>query len=168
MFDLKLSTAIYVFRGLLTKAELANADRTRLMKLLYLTNIRYLADVPDCTPEDTPFAEYQYTAFPNGPLEEYVYSYIETIRRFILDGGDDSELSGELEHYRERLDAAIEDVKKYFVPKETSWLVDFTHNDLFEWARTNKKERLTFSDGYGMECSALSDYLKFAKPYDGD
>ena len=161
MLDLKLSTAIYVFNGLLTKAELAEADRTRLMKLLYLTNISYLASMPVPTPVGTPFADYQYTAFPNGPLEEYVYSYIEKVRRYAQEGKMDTEITAEMANYQPTLNDAITQVKKYFVPKETNWLINFTHNGLSEWAKTGIKEKLAFNGGYGKECADYKSYIDF-------
>lgn len=164
MFDLKLSTAIYVFNGLLTKDELAEADRTRLMKLLYLTNISYLASMTAPTPLGTPFAEYQYTAFPNGPLEEYVYSYLETVRSYVLDGVMDG-INKMMAPYQPFLNDAINQVKKYFVPKETSWLINFTHNDLSEWAKTAPKQLLAFNGGYKEECADLLKYIRFTDNY---
>ena len=165
MLDLKLSTAVYVFDGLLTKAELAEADRTRLMKLLYLTNISYLASMAVPNPVGTPFADYQYTAFPNGPLEEYVYSYIEKVRRYAQEGTMAIPINKLMAKYQPALTYAIAEVKKYFVPKETSWLINFTHNGLSEWARTEIKEKLAFNDGYKKECADYLSYIRFVENY---
>lgn len=163
MLDLKLSTAVYVFNGLLTKAELAEADRTRLMKLLYLTNIAYLAPMAVPTPVGTPFADYHYTAFPNGPLEEYVYSYIEKVRRYAQAEMLDDGIAKMMAPYKQTLDAAITQVRDVFVPKETSWLINFTHNGLSEWAKTEIKEKLAFNGGYGKECADYRSYINFVQ-----
>ena len=160
MLNNKIAIATYVFQEIVTKDELKMIENTRLMKYLYLVNLTYLLqnDYLD-TPAKTPFKDFKYTAYRNGPVEEYIYSYIQDIRSAILLGEITPSISAEV---KPRLDAAIQKVKDVFSKKETSWLVDFTHYMLTEWARTPLFEEMTFSSGgYRTECRALQEYYYY-------
>lgn len=163
----KIMVAGYIFQNFVSSDDLDKIENTRLMKLLYLVNFTYMIQNTHYDSFDkTPFEGFKYTAFENGPVERFVYSYIYDIRSALKHGFRFDKVSDVLSAEISSLNAAIAQVQETFGQRDTKWLVDFTHCMLTEWSRTTLSEEMTFSSGgYRTECRALEAYYNY---YNGE
>lgn len=159
----KILVAGYIFQNFVSSDDLDKIENTRLMKLLYLVNFTYMIQNNHRDSFDkTPFEGFTYTAFENGPVERFVYSFMPDIRSALKHGFRFDLVSSELDADLPLLNAAIAQVKETFAQRDTKWLVDFTHCMLTEWVRTPLSEVMTFmSGGYRTECRALEAYYNY-------
>jgi len=163
MQDQKIPLAGYIFQQMVPEEEFDSIENTRLMKYLYLVSFTYLLEANHFDNfTNTPFRDFEYTAYRNGPVEDDIYSYMPDIRAAIRANFDFSRVLKITPAQKAFLNSAIKKVQDTFASKGTSWLVDFTHSMLSEWARTPLFKVMTFSSGgYKTECRALKDYYDY-------
>lgn len=154
----KVQSAIYILKELLQDKDIDNEENVKLMKLIYLVYIRARGLHPGHNfPENSPMADYAFTAMERGPVEDVVYNNIGVIRSKIKD--QEASIDCFPEEEREIIARAIEAIRTKFGEQTTQSLVDFTHDSLTEWRKTAPYEVMKFANGYEEEIQALDNAL---------
>ena len=129
------------------------------MKLIYLFYIEYIAEYNSKTnqgfkPDPAGFCGYHFEAWPNGPVENIIYSNLPYIKAAL--SGKSERYYPEWIHYgkadQECLDEALNRLKKQYLSMTQDQIVDFTHDVLCEWKRTSSLQEMKFPQGCEEEC----------------